>query len=161
MKQSDHGYDPLQPHAHEPNPEPPLNDPSFTLTRPDGKIFTLSPDDLRLLPQTAVSGCYIISTGHGTTGPFEFIGTTLLDLIQAYWNGKFSDLELISADGFGNRVYAEEIRRPDPAGPMLLAYALNGEAMTRSQGLVRLIVPGERDDALRQVKWIGKIIMRT
>lgn len=160
MKQSNHEHDPLQPHAHEPNPEPPSDDPSFTLTLPDGKILTLSPDDLRLLPQTAVSNCYIISTGHGTTGPFEFIGATLLDLTLTYWKGEFSEVELLSRDGFGNRVFAEEIHYPAAAGPMLLAYGLDRKAMTRHQGLVRLIVPNERDDALRQVKWIGKIILR-
>lgn len=162
MKQSnhEHGHDPLQPHAHEPNPEPPSDDPSFTLTLPDGKTLTLSPEDLRLLPQTAVSNCYIVSTGHGTTGPFKFIGATLLDLIRTYWKGEFSELELLSTDGFGNRVFAEEIHHPDPAGPMLLAYGLDGKEMTRPQGLVRLVVPNEQDDALRQVKWIGEIIVR-
>jgi hypothetical protein len=29
--------------------------------------------------------------------------------------------------------------------------------MTRKQGLVRLVVPTETDDALRQVKWIAEI----
>jgi hypothetical protein len=31
--------------------------------------------------------------------------------------------------------------------------------LTRAQGLVRLIVPHERDDALRQVKWVTRIIV--
>jgi DMSO/TMAO reductase YedYZ molybdopterin-dependent catalytic subunit len=159
MNQSNHKHDPLQPHSHEPNPTPPTGDSSFTLTLPDGVIFTLANDDLRLLPQTAVTNIHIVSTGHGTTGPFVFIGTTLLNLIQAYWQGSYSEVELISADGFGNRVVAEEILHPDPAGPMLLAYGMDGQPMTRSQGLVRLIVPSERDDALRQVKWIGQVIM--
>jgi hypothetical protein len=34
---------------------------------------------------------------------------------------------------------------------------LDGAALTREQGLVRLIVPSERDDALRQVKWLATI----
>jgi hypothetical protein len=29
--------------------------------------------------------------------------------------------------------------------------------MTREQGLVRLIVPSEENDALRQVKWVARI----
>ena len=40
---------------------------------------------------------------------------------------------------------------------MLLAYTLDGAPLTREQGLVRLIVPSEIDDALRQVKWLAMI----
>lgn len=66
-------------------------------------------------------------------------------------------MEVVSADGFGNRVYRKELAQPDPAGPILLAYGVNGRSLTREEGLVRLIVPGERDDALRQVKWVGEV----
>ena len=41
--------------------------------------------------------------------------------------------------------------------PILLAHIVNGAAMTRAQGLVRLIVPSEIDDALRQVKWVVRV----
>jgi len=34
---------------------------------------------------------------------------------------------------------------------------MDGATLTRAQGLVRLIVPSETDDALRQVKWVGRI----
>ncbi len=43
--------------------------------------------------------------------------------------------------------------------PSLLAYIKDGVSLTRAQGLVRLIVPSETDDALRQVKWVGRIII--
>jgi hypothetical protein len=36
----------------------------------------------------------------------------------------------------------------------------DGQKLTRRQGLVRLIVPREKDDALRQVKWVGRIVIR-
>jgi hypothetical protein len=36
---------------------------------------------------------------------------------------------------------------------------MEGQPLTREQGLVRMIVPSERDDALRQVKWVGKIVI--
>ena len=35
--------------------------------------------------------------------------------------------------------------------------AVERESCKMNQGLVRLIVPGEMDDMLRQVKWIARI----
>ena len=87
---------------------------------------------------------------------------TLLDFIQSqipsttHW----SEVEVISADGFGNRVFIEELLEPDPAGPTLLSYLMDGQPLTRPQGLIRMIVPSEKDDALRQVKWVGKIVVK-
>ncbi|MCB0214954.1 MAG: hypothetical protein KDJ52_36780, partial [Anaerolineae bacterium] len=72
----------------------------------------------------------------------------------------WSQVEVISADGFGNRVFAEELLEPDPAGPALLSLTIDNQAMTRRQGLVRMIVPSEKNDALRQVKWVGKIVVK-
>ena len=37
----------------------------------------------------------------------------------------------------------------------------DGQPLTRDAGLVRLIVPSETDDALRQVKWISHIEVRS
>ena len=119
---------------------------------------------LEKLPQTSVAGCYIVSTGHGTSGPFTFTGAALLDLIHSQLRPDtlWSQVEVISADGFGNRILAHELLQPQPMGrPILLAYAIDGQKMSRQQGLVRLIVPGETDDALRQVKWVGRIIVRS
>lgn len=154
-----HAGDPLQPHRHEPNPEPPSLDPAFILAQPDGAEIVVSVADLQRLPRTTVVNCYIVSTGHGTTGPFTFSGATLLDLVRRYLppGAAWSQVEVISADGFGNRVLAEELLQPDPAGPILLSYMLDGQLLTRQEGLVRLIVPSEKDDALRQVKWVGRV----
>lgn len=154
---NDH-HDPLRPHAHDPNPEPPSADPSFTFIHPTGQVEQITVGDLEQLPQTHIVDCYIVSTGHGASGPFTFTGARLLDLIESRLADKmaWSQAEVISADGFGNRVRRDELERPaDPAGPILLSTILNGQKMTRSQGLVRLIVPSEKDDALRQVKWVG------
>jgi DMSO/TMAO reductase YedYZ molybdopterin-dependent catalytic subunit len=157
-----HADDPLRPHRHDPNPAPPSPDPAFILARPDGHEIVVSVADLQRLPRTTVENCIIVSTGHGVSGPFAFTGATLLDLIEhslppgAAW----SQVEVISADGFGNRVLAAELLQPDPAGPILLSYELDGQPLTRQQGLVRLVVPGEKDDALRQVKWVGRINIR-
>jgi hypothetical protein len=153
-------HDPLQPHSHDPNPEPPSADPTFILNLPDGQSIPITLSQLQYLPATTVPDCYIVSTGHGISGPFTFTGVQLLVLAQHYIQTGWSQAEIISADGFGNRVMAEELHYPPPAGPILLAYALDGALLTREQGLVRLIVPDEKDDALRQVKWVGQINIR-
>ena len=162
MTSNTHSYDPLQPHAHDPNPEPPSADAGFILAWPDGRERAITVADLSAMPQTRVANCYIVSTGHGTSGPFVFGGVTLADFVRHTLEPDFAwkELEVISGDGFGNRVTAQELAHPDPAGPILLSLTLDGQSMTRQQGLVRLIVPSERDDALRQVKWVGRINIR-
>lgn len=157
MTPHDEAADPLRPHSHEPNPAPPSTDPTFELVLPDGRSHLINVHELQQLPAVSVANCYIVSTGHGTSGPFTFTGTTLLAFVRHYCNESWSQVEVISVDGFGNRVVAEELYQPDPAGPILLAYQIDGQQLTREQGLVRMIVPSERDDALRQVKWVGKV----
>jgi len=159
MSHSHTDHDPLRPHEHDPNLTPPSEDSSFTLSLPNRTEVTITLADLKALPKTTLPDCYIVSTGHGTSGPFSFTGARLLDLIQSHLpaDPAWSQVEVISADGFGNRVTAAELFEPDPAGPMVLSYIIDGQTMTREQGLVRLIVPSEKDDALRQVKWVGRI----
>jgi DMSO/TMAO reductase YedYZ molybdopterin-dependent catalytic subunit len=158
----DHPHDPLRPHSHDPNPTPPSDNPDFVFVAPDGTETTITLPELEHLPRTTIPNCYIVSTGHGTSGPFTFSGARLLDLIQSQLPPTlgWSQVEVISADGFGNRVMAKELFQPDPAGPALLSYTLDGQPLTRRQGLVRLIVPSEKDDALRQVKWVGRVVVR-
>ena len=155
-------HDPLRPHAHDPNPTPPTPTPDFIFTGPAGTNSTVTVSYLQQLPETKVPNCYIVSTGHGTSGPFTFVGVTLLDLIQSLIpsDQTWSEIEVISADGFGNRVVAAELAQPDPAGPILLSYKVDDQLMSRAAGLVRMIVPNEKDDALRQVKWVGQINLR-
>ncbi len=150
-------HDPLQPHAHDPNPHPPTPDPSFIFSAPDGNEQRVTVETLRDLPLISVSNCYIVSTGHGTSGPFTFGGVDLLHLVCQLVEGSWNEVEVISADGFGNRVFKEELLNPSPAGPIILGTHLDGQPLTRADGLVRLIVPSERDDALRQVKWVSRI----
>ncbi|MEM7030182.1 MAG: molybdopterin-dependent oxidoreductase [Chloroflexota bacterium] len=156
---SDHQHDPLRPHYHDPNPAPPSADPSFLVTLSNGWQKQITVADLQALPITHIDHCYIVSTGHGTSGPFTFAGTTLLALIETMLDAdtSWSQVEVISADGFGNRVQASELFDPDPTGPILLSYLVDGKSLTREEGLVRMIVPSEKDDALRQVKWIGQV----
>jgi DMSO/TMAO reductase YedYZ molybdopterin-dependent catalytic subunit len=156
----DDNHDPLRPHSHDPNPEPPSADPTFWLALPGRSELPITLETLKRAPRTAVPDCTIVSTGHGVSGPFTFSGVSLLDLINTYETDGCSQVEVVSADGFGNRIAAEELHRPTPAGPILLADEVNGRPLKRSEGLVRLIVPSEQDDALRQVKWVARIRVR-
>lgn len=145
-------------HAHEPNPAPPHADPTLICCLPDGRRLTLTPDDLARLPQTSVAGCVIASTGHPPSGPFTFGGVRLVDLLHAHGINESSDwafVDVVSDDGFGTRVDARETQTA--THPILLATTLDGAPLRRDQGLVRLIVPGETDDALRQVKWVSRV----
>lgn len=153
--QAEHS-DPLRPHSHDPNLETPPGDGAFMLHLPDGAQRPVTVAELRALPPTAVANCFIVSTGHGTSGPFTFGGVTLADFVAACWPEPFLEVEVVSADGFGNRVLAAELHTA-AAEPILLALERDGRPLTRAQGLVRMIVPAERDDALRQVKWIGTV----
>lgn len=147
--------DPLRPHAHDPNPDPPAGPATILLRLPTlhRQLITLA--TLARLPQTAVPECTIVSTGHGASGPFTFGGVTLADLLAAYPSGLFTSVEVISADGFGARVLARELGNGER--PILLATRVDGRALTLGEGLIRLIVPAENDDALRQVKWVRRI----
>ena len=150
---SDH--DPLRPHRHDPNPAPPSPDPAFTLITATGATHLITPDNLARLPQNHSQPVYIVTTSHGTTGPFIFSGVTLLDLLQQFAPLPVQfQVEAISGDGFGTRVEGHELLHPHANGPILLSTHRNDQPLTRPQGLIRLIVPSETDDALRQVKWL-------
>jgi hypothetical protein len=151
--------DPLNPHIHDPNLLPPSNDPVFDLSLPDGQEVNIGVQTLQLLPRTTLTDCYIVSTGHGTTGPFAFSGVSLIGIIEQniYDPKSWNQVEVISGDGFGTRFLKQEILSQSPAKPIVIADTINRRPMTRNEGLVRLIVPGETDDALRQVKWIARI----
>ena len=115
--------------------------------------------DLHALPAITVSDCYIVSTGHGTSGPFTFGGVRLLDFIAHLGIPAWQQVDVISADGFGTRLTRAELRQDPPHHPSLLVYQRNGQSLRREEGLVRLIVPTEKDDALKQVKWVAEIVV--
>jgi len=153
-----HEHDPLRPHSHDPNPAPPSPDPSFTLITADGLIRTITPADLARLPQSQSQPFSIVTTSHGTTGPFIFGGVTLLAfLAHATILPEHFQVEAVSGDGFGTRLSGDELRQPHANGPVLLSTHRDGQPLSREQGLVRLIVPSEIDEALRQVKWLAEL----
>jgi DMSO/TMAO reductase YedYZ molybdopterin-dependent catalytic subunit len=146
-------------HPHEPNPLPPGADASLILTDPGGNLRRFTVDDLRRLPYREAYDCYIVSTGHGASGPFTFGGVPLAGLLAAAlpelpaWQW----VDVVSADGFGVRLARKDLYAVPDTRPILLAYSLDGSPLTRERGLVRLVVPSEVDDALRQVKWVSRI----
>lgn len=157
MSAAGHEPDPLRPHRHDPNPEPPSADTDFSVIWPQGSA-RWRVDDLRTLPATTVPDCTITSTGHGVSGPFAFTGVPLLALIDHLCPGSpWHEVAVVSGDGFGARLYRAELMALPPARPALLAYAVDGRPLTRQEGLVRLIEPNEAGNALRQVKWVARI----
>lgn len=142
------------PHPHDPNPTPPTDDPTLRLVTPSG-LARISVEDLRRLPVLTLPDSYIVSTGHPRSGPFTFTGVLLGTVIGALAPGDWSAALIISDDGFGTRVTADEWAAR--AQPVLLAHTRDGQPLTREEGLVRLIVPSETDEALRQIKWVGEI----
>lgn len=152
----------LHPHAHEPNPAPPTDDPTFRVCLPDGRQATIDVAALQALPAVVLPDCLIVSTGHGTSGPYTFVGARLDDVLRAALgsDAPWQHADVVSADGFGTRVYAEE-SSVSVARPPILSYVSDAQPLTRAQGLVRLIVPSETDDALRQVKWVAEIRVDT
>lgn len=149
-------HDPLAPHAHDPNPAPPSHDANFTMHLPDGTVRRIGPAWLRNREPVTIEDCFIVSTGHGASGPFAFSGVPLLDLVRLHWADSWTQVEVISADGFGTRARRDELTAPT-SRPLLLAHSRDGQPLTRADGLVRLIVPSEEDDALRQVKWVARL----
>ncbi len=155
-------HDPLRPHRHDPNPEAPHDDPTFLVIAPGAAPIRVTTDMLRRLPRSSVPECTIVSTGHGTSGPFTFAGVALGDLLRRLLPAgvSWSEVEVHSADAFGTRVAADELRPGATDRPILLADERDGRPLDRAGGLVRLIVPSETDDALRQVKWVAEVRLR-
>ena len=146
-------------HRHDPNPEPPLGSPEIIVHLPNGAVSRLDISTLHLLPYREFGDCYIVSTGHGTSGPFVFGGVLLADLLAhllpdaATWQS----VDVVSGDGFGARLTPADLTDSSTGRLPLLAYRLDGAEMSRQAGLVRLIVPTETEDALKQVKWVVRI----
>jgi DMSO/TMAO reductase YedYZ molybdopterin-dependent catalytic subunit len=63
-------------------------------------------------------------------------------------------VEVVSVDGFGVRLSPAELES-DPR--ILLALAIDDRPLARDAGLVRLIVPSETTEALKQVKWVRTV----
>lgn len=150
--------DPLRPHSHDNNIIIPGDDESVTLALPDGRERTFSAEDLASFPQHEIN--YSYTTDHGPHGPYRLGGVALADLVSAEMppDTPFNSVEVISADGFGNRVDADELSAE--GDPILLCITCDSADLSRQLGLVRLVVPSETDNALRQIKWVKQIRIR-
>ncbi|HAJ35175.1 MAG TPA: hypothetical protein DCL15_05735 [Chloroflexi bacterium] len=148
----------LHGHSHEPNPHPPPGDATMRLIAA-GQERQLTPDFLATLPRVEVGDCFIVSTGHGASGPFTFGGVALQAVLATFLPAGFvwRHVDVVSSDGFGARLTPEELSAAADGRPVILALTRDGAPLTRDAGLVRLIVPGEKDDALKQVKWVARI----
>lgn len=151
--------DPFVFHVHEPNLEPPAEDDFFDFVRPDGTKIGMNWSVLLTLPRLMMDSCYIVSTGHGRSGPFAFAGTPLYLFIHHLLPNptNWSWVAIKSADGFGTSLRRVELQAVATSRPVLLSDQINGQQMSRAEGRVRLIVPYETDDALKQVKWVKEI----
>lgn len=151
-------HDPLQPHSHDNNPEPPYIDPTMILMGPDGRQKTISLADLMADYEQTTIPAYTYMTDHGMHGPYKLEGVGLMDLINQELGAaaEWHEVEVISADEFGNRLYRHELV-PADFPPVLLCHRSNNDQLRRIQGLVRLVVPSETDNALRQIKWVREI----
>ena len=141
----------LRPEAHHNNTDVPDADETLYLTWSEGKLeLTLA--TLKTYPQTEYE--YSYTTDHGDHGPHLLQGVSLRDLVTKEVAGDWLELKVLSADGFGNRLSRYEVFADKP--PMLY-YLTDGEPLSRQQGLVRLVVPSETDNALRQIKWVREV----
>ncbi len=158
-----HSHEPdwVHGHPHEPNPAPPSEDASFSVILPDGTGHHFSVERLQQLPFTQIENCIIVSTGHGTSGPFCFGGVRLLTLLNSLLTAgqEWSYADVQSGDHFGTRIFAAELLNESAGRTSLLAWQIDGVPLTRQRGLVRLIVPSEVDDALKQVKWVKELVI--
>ena len=137
--------------SHHNNTTPPDDDETLYLLWEGGRLeLTLS--TLKTYPQTEYP--YAYSTDHGDHGPYMLRGVALRDLIHAEVSEFWNEVEVKSADGFGNRLTKNEVLAEPPP---TLYYASDGEPLTRENGLVRLVVPSETDNALRQIKWVREV----
>lgn len=151
--------DPFQPHSHDNNPLPPDENTDISIFY-NGELATrISLDELKTRFSQDGIPTYLYTTDHGTHGPYHLDGVALGSLIRALLppEAKWEEVEVVSADGFGNRVFAHELEPAEPEDPILLCYGSNGKPLKRAHGLIRLVVPSETDNALRQIKWVREI----
>lgn len=147
----------LHTHAHEPNLVVPPGDGSFRLVS-GARTRRITLAFLAGLPHFEIDRCFIVSTGHGVSGPFRFGGVRLVDLVRlASVDENFDHVDVVASDGYGTRLTRAEILGAPAARPPLLALTIDDRPLSREAGLVRLIVPTEVDDALKQIKWVENV----
>jgi DMSO/TMAO reductase YedYZ molybdopterin-dependent catalytic subunit len=118
------------------------------------KESKLSLEDLMTKYPQSVIEAYTYVTNHGVHGPYRLEGVSLLDLIPEMF-AAWSSVEVISADGFANTLSkAELLAAKEPA---MLYYLSDGKSLEPKHGPIRLVVPSETNNAIRQIKWVKRI----
>ncbi len=147
--------DPLKPHKHSNNTTAPEGNINIILHKTDGSSVELSLEQLQMNYPTSIIPAYTYVTDHGVHGPYKLEGVSLKDLVSKEVKTAWSELEVLSADGFGNRLSKEEVLAE--GDPIMLYFKTDGELLAKQHGLLRLVVPSETDNALRQIKWVKTI----
>lgn len=114
----------------------------------------LSLDDLKKNYPQSVIEAYTYVTNHGTFGPYRLEGVSLLDLIPESLTD-WSEIKVIGADGFSNTLTRAELS--EAKEPAMLYYLRDGQALEPQHGPIRLVVPTETDNAIRQIKWVQRV----
>lgn len=140
-----------QPHRHDNNETPPDEKLDIWLELPQQKICVW-PTYWPTYPRHELPA-YTYTTDHGRHGPYRLAGVSLKTIIHTHWTNPFAAVIVISADGFGNRITSQELWA-DGGKQILLCDESNGRALPRTAGAIRLVVPRETDNALRQIKWV-------
>lgn len=141
------------PKKHHNNTTIPETNSEIFLEFADGES-TLSLEELKNKYPQSVIEAYTYVTNHGVYGPYRLEGVSLLDLIPETFSN-WSEVEVISADNFANTLSkAELIAAKEPA---MLYYLSDGKSLDSKHGPIRLVVPSETDNAIRQIKWVKQI----
>ena len=145
--------DPLRPHKHHNNTTPPEGNTNITINKPDGTSIEVSLEQLQNNYPLSIIPAYTYVTDHGVHGPYRLEGVSLKDLLASMHD--WSEVEVLSGDGFGNRITKAEVL--DKGDPIMLYFKTDNELLERKHGLIRLVVPAETDNALRQIKWVKTV----
>lgn len=143
------------PQKHHNNTKVPEETTDITLETLAGHRQIITLEQLMRDYPVSVMPAYSYVTNHGIHGPYRLEGVQLLDLLKQRISGSWTGVEVLSADGFGNYVHKEELEQAQE--PIMLYFKINGEILKKKQGLVRLLVPSETDNALRQIKWVKRL----
>ncbi|MCA9838979.1 MAG: molybdopterin-dependent oxidoreductase [Trueperaceae bacterium] len=140
---------------HHNNTTPPSANTDIIIDLPDNEHHLRLENLIEDYPQSVIEG-YTYVTNHGVHGPHRLEGVSLLDLIPETLVD-WQTIEVISTDGFSNTLSKEELLSAKE--PIMLYHSIGGERLEHKHGLVRLVVPTETDNALRQIKWVKRIVV--
>lgn len=144
-------------HSHNNNTRPPSDNNTDIILSTSLTQRLLTIDNLYRYPQTIINYSYV--TDHGIHGPYQLEGVALYDLITSNERQATSHIDVISADGYQNQITIDEVTATMD-NPIMLCLTTDGQPLSIAHGLIRLVVPSEKSDALRQIKWVRQIQLK-